>query len=111
MWMLALILRPQIPQREVTHERAAPPASTQEAALSAPPIPAGKRFGEGRDRAGIFGEDCPIDYELKVIASTATVGRLLRDLAGRTAVPSIRHRLRERRHGGIVRTGPVNDRG
>ena len=26
-------------------------------------------------------------------------------------VPSIWHRLRKRRHGGIVRTGPVNDRG
>jgi hypothetical protein len=25
--------------------------------LSVPPIPAGKRFGEARDRAGIFGED------------------------------------------------------
>ena len=48
---------------------------------------------------------------LRVIVSTAAVGRLLRDLAGRTAVPSIRHRLRERRHGGIVRTSPVNDRG
>jgi hypothetical protein len=33
------------------------------------------------------------------------------NLAGRTAVPSIWHRLRKRRHGGIVRAGPVNDRG
>jgi hypothetical protein len=32
-------------------------------------------------------------------------------LAGRIAVPSTSHRLRKRRHGGIVRAGPVNDRG
>jgi hypothetical protein len=30
---------------------------------------------------------------------------------GQTAVPSIWHRLRKRRHGGILRTSPVNDRG
>jgi hypothetical protein len=32
-------------------------------------------------------------------------------LTDRTAVPSIRHRLRKHRYGGIMRSGPVNDRG
>jgi N-formylglutamate amidohydrolase len=41
----------------------------------------------------------------------AVVGRLRRDLAARIAVPSVWHRLRKRCHGGIVRAGPVNDRG
>ena len=39
------------------------------------------------------------------------VGPLLRALAVRTVVPSIRHRLRQRRYGGIARTRAVNDRG
>jgi hypothetical protein len=44
-----------------------------------------------------------------VIVLTAAVGRLLRELAGRIAVPSIRHclRLRLRRHGAIMRAVPV----
>jgi hypothetical protein len=30
-------------------------------------------------------------------------------MVGRTAVPSIRHRVCERCHGGITRTGPLHD--
>jgi hypothetical protein len=41
----------------------------------------------------------------------AVVGRSLRDLAGKIGVPSIGHRLPKRRHGGIARAGPANDRG
>jgi hypothetical protein len=44
-------------------------------------------------------------------SSKAVIGRLLPDSAGRTAIPSIWHILRQRRHGGIVRTRAVSDRG
>jgi hypothetical protein len=69
-------------------------------------IRAGLRGGAGRTQT----DNQPI-MSLRVIVSTAAVGRLLRELTGRTAVPSIGHRLRKRRHGSVVPTGPVNDRG
>jgi hypothetical protein len=111
----------------------------------------GKKFGEARDRGGIFGDTLrfPGDRDRAIprlrlqsrrksktiptvpgnrncaglrggagrtqtcnqvimspeLPSTAVVGRLPGDLAGRIALPSIWHRLRKRRHGGIGTTG------
>ncbi len=44
-------------------------------------------------------------------SSAAAGRRLVLLLAGRTAVPSIGHRLSKRRHGSVVRSRAVNDRG
>jgi hypothetical protein len=66
-------------------------------------ICAGLRGGAGRtqtDHQAIMSPEVIINGRRRAL-----------NLAGRTAVPSIWHRLRKRRHGGIVRAGPVNDRG
>ena len=58
----------------------------------------GLRSGAGRAQT----DNQPI-MSLRMIVSKAAVGRLPRDLAVRTAVPSIRHRLRKHGHGGVRR--------
>jgi hypothetical protein len=77
-----------------------------------------RAFQAKRDGGARVGLDhgCVIGTRSRAVAldsqqETVVVGSLLRALAVRTAVPSIWHRLRKRRDGGVVATSPVNDRG
>jgi hypothetical protein len=68
-----------------------------------------KKFGKARDRAGIFGHDGP--FRVTETGLPASLRQSPRKLKAFPPAVENRHRLRNRRHGGIMRTSSVNDRG
>jgi integrase len=84
-------------------------ATNREGSIHKPPSKRLKLQGSNLAMVGLAADDRTVMSPNLIILGRRRI--IAPNIGGGSAAPSIWHRLRKRRHGGIVRAGPVNDRG